>query len=102
MPDPSAERPVVGWCTGKDCRAADRDGSLRAVAAERAELVDLRCLDVCDGDDPVVFRKVRKRKVLRDVLRHLATGAELTPRAAERRVTGKKRKRAVARIERRR
>lgn len=84
---------------------------MRACAAERAELVELRCLDLCDGAvvvgrpggaDPIVFRKVRTHKVLRDILRHLATGAELTPRAAKRRVTGTKRKRAVARIERRR
>lgn len=111
MPDPNAECPVVGWCTGKDCRAADRDGALRALASKRAQLVELRCLDLCDGavvvgrpdgDEPVVFRKVRKRRVLRDVLDHLVDGAELTPAAAKRQVTGSKRKRAVRRIERRR
>lgn len=108
----SSELPSIGWCVGKDCRKADRNGSLRAIADRRGHLVDLKCLDLCDGavvvgplneragDDAVlVFRKVRKPRVLRDILDHLIDGAELTSAAAGRRVEGSKRARAVRRIE---
>jgi len=106
------DRPSIGWCAGKDCRKNDRDGALREIAAERCRLVELRCLDLCDGavivgpidggevvDPPVVFRKVRKRGVVREIVDHLLDGAELSSAATKRRVDGPKRARALRRIE---
>ncbi len=101
----------VGWCTGKDCRKTDRDGSLRGVVAERCDLVELKCLDLCDGpvlvvrpdaDDALVFRKVRKRAVVRDIVDHATEGTPLSAAAEKRRVTGRSRANALRRVEPRR
>jgi hypothetical protein len=100
--------PIVGLCAGKDCRRSrEFEGIKRAVS--RGEVVETRCLDICDGpvvildpmsDDAVVLSKLRSSKDARDVELLLGRAAKLTKRLQKRRVLGSKRRSALRRASR--
>lgn len=104
---PKPQHPELGWCTGKDCRKADGFAGLRRALEEHAELLELPCLDVCDGavvvlepraEKPIVLRKVRTKKGLADLILHLTEGAPLSKRLLARRVKRNDRAKARRRV----
>ena len=71
-------------------------------------VVELPCLDVCDGpvvvlsprDEPVVVARVRHRSMALEIIDHVKDGAPMTPRLRKRRLTGAKRTKALRRVSR--
>ena len=104
-----ARRPIVALCVGGDCRRAKGAGALRRALGGRCEIVDVRCLGVCDGPvavvrptsaTPVIVARVRgeeRRRALRRVVRR---DHDLPGRLARREVTGAKRAKALRRLRR--
>lgn len=99
-------RPRVAVCAGKSCRRHEAYGDLLRDLGGVADVVTVRCLDVCDspvvvvGPDterPIVLRKVRKRKQRRDLIA-LARGEPITARLREREVRRKRRRKALDRL----
>jgi len=104
---PQPKRPELGWCTGKDCRKVDGFADLRQALEPHAALVELPCLDVCDGavvvldpraDKPIVLRKLRTKKGLADLIAHVAEDAPLTKRLLARRIKRGDRAKARRRV----
>lgn len=105
-----SERPGVAICAGGHCRRHDGFAELRDELGGVASVCEVRCLDLCDspvvvvgpGDaKPVVLRKVRTRKQRRDLVAAVG-GAPLTGRLKQRRVRGKRRRKALAELARQR
>ncbi len=103
-----ATPPTVGLCTGKDCRRSPEFPEMKS-ALSRCDVVETRCLDICDGpvlildplsDDAVVLSKLRSPKDVRDVRRVLRGHVSLTARLEKRRVLGSKRRSALRRAAR--
>ncbi len=104
-----AKGPVVGLCTGKDCRKA---GGFRTIERELRRACDVRqlsCLDVCDGpvvvldvrgEAPVVIERVRDRALALELVAHVSDGGELSGRLRKRVLSGSKRAKARRRITR--
>ena len=99
----------IGLCTGKDCRRADAYRTVERELRRSATVVELPCLDVCDGPvvvlrprspDPVVLERVSGRGLAHDVVEHAVGDAELSGRLRKRRVTGSTRSKARRRIAR--
>jgi len=101
--------PVVGLCTGKDCRRADGFRTVQRELRRGCTVFELPCLDVCDGvvvvveprsPEPQVIERVNGRGLARDLVDHVANGAELVGRLRKRRLTGAALTRARRRITR--
>ncbi|HWL45725.1 MAG TPA: hypothetical protein VNQ73_22475 [Ilumatobacter sp.] len=101
-----SDRPCVALCSGKDCRKRAEYRDLRTAVAEVASVEPVRCLDLCDSPvavvrpgtpDAVVFDKLRTSKQHRDLAAFVA-GAAPSARLAERQVTGKSRRKVLAKL----
>jgi hypothetical protein len=101
--------PRIGLCTGKDCRKADGFRTVERELRGAGEVVELPCLDVCDGpvvalevgsDAPVVIERVRNRAMALELIEHVTEGAELSGRLRKRVLSGSKRAKARRRISR--
>lgn len=75
-------RPVVALCAGKDCRKRCEFAKVRKVLAEDCDVVELKCIGLCNGpvmvtsvdsESPSVYVKLRDKRVRR-VLVDLASG----------------------------
>ncbi len=104
-----AKGPQVGLCTGKDCRKADSFDTVARELRQARELVEVACLDVCNGpvvvldvlgDSPVVVERVRSRAMAAELVDHVANGAALSSRVRKRTLTGSKRAKARRRLAR--
>ena len=90
--------------------ASQRIPNRAARALGRAcTLVELPCLDVCDGvvvviaprsSEPVVLERIGNRALALEVLDHVVDGDPLSSRLRKRRLSGTKRAKARRRIER--
>jgi hypothetical protein len=107
--DRTGARPDVGLCTGKDCRRADGFRTVQRELGRECDLVELPCLDVCDGvvvvvaprsSAPVVLERVNSRGIAREIVAHVVAGEALSGRLRRRRVTGSARAKAHRRIRR--
>ena len=101
--------PRIGLCTGKDCRKADGFRTVERELRRAGDVVELPCLDVCDGpvvvlevrsDAPVVIERVRNRAMALELIDHVAEDAELSGRLRKRVLSGSKRAKARRRIAR--
>ena len=101
--------PEIGLCTGKDCRRSDGFRTVQRELRNACTVLELPCLDVCDGvvvvveprsAQPQVIHHVNGRGLARDLVDHVANGAELAGRLRKRRVTGAERAKARRRIAR--
>jgi hypothetical protein len=104
-----AKRPEVGVCTGKDCRRSDGYRTVRREFERSCSIVELPCLDVCDGPvvvvdvrspDAVVLERVGGRGLALQVVAHLVEGVPLSGRLRNRKLGGSKRAAARRRITR--
>jgi hypothetical protein len=104
-----AKGPRIGLCTGKDCRKADGFRSVERELRRAGDVVELPCLDVCDGpvvalevsgDAPVVIERVRNRAMVLELIDHVIEGTELSGRLRNRVLSGSKRAKARRRITR--
>lgn len=103
------KEPRIGLCTGKDCRKADGFRTVERALPSAGDVVELPCLDVCDGpvvvlevrsDAPVVIERVRNRAMALELIDHVAEGTELSGRLRKRVLSGSKRAKARRRISR--
>lgn len=101
--------PEIGLCTGKDCRRADGFRTVQRELARSCTVLELACLDVCDGvvvvlaprsTDAVVVERVTNRALALEIVDHVVEGAQLSDRLRKRRVTGSHRAKARRRVER--
>jgi hypothetical protein len=99
----------IGLCTGKDCRRVDGFRTMKRELGRSCAVLELRCLDVCDGVVVVVaprsahaevIERVTNRALALEVADHVVAGEELSGRLLKRRVTGAKRAKARRRVER--
>jgi hypothetical protein len=99
----------IGLCTGKDCRTADGFRTTERELRRCGEVRELACLDVCDGpvvvlgvrsDAPVVIERVNHRALALELVDHVTSGTQLSPRLRKRVLTGSKRAKARRRLTR--
>ncbi len=104
-----ASRPLIGLCTGKDCRKADGFRTVERELRGAGDVVELACLDVCDGpvvvvdvdsETPIVVERVRSRAIALELVDHVTEGAGLSGRVRKRMLSGSKRAKARRRISR--
>lgn len=104
-----AKRPEVGVCTGKDCRRSDGYRTVRRELGRDCTVIELPCLDVCDGPvvvvdirskDAVVIERVGSRGLALQVVAHVLERVPLTGRLRARRVGGSDRASARRRLAR--
>jgi len=101
-------QPEVGLCTGKDCRRADGFRTVQRELSSACTVIELPCLDVCDGalvvvsprDEPVVIERVRNRAMALEIVDHVVNDAPLPGRLRKRRLGGSKRSKALRRLDR--
>ena len=101
--------PEIGLCTGKDCRHADGFRTVQRELGRICTVLELPCLEVCDGpvvvieprsSESVVLERVGSRALALDVVDHVVDGDPLSGRLRKRRLTGAKRAKARRRVER--
>ena len=101
------EGPEVGLCTGKDCRRADGFRTVQRELGRACTVVELGCLDVCDGvvvvidprsPESVVLERISNRALALDVVDHVVDDAPLSDRLRKRRLSGTKRAKARRRV----
>ena len=101
--------PEIGLCTGKDCRHANGFRTVQRELGRACTLVELPCLDVCDGvvvvieprsSEAVVLERVGSRALALEVVDHVVDGDPLSGRLRKRRLSGAKRAKARRRVER--
>ena len=101
-------RPGVAVCVGGHCRRHAGFAELRAELGAATDVIEVRCLELCDSPvvvvgpgtaKPVVLRKLRTRKQRRDLVA-VVGGAALTDRLQQRRVRGKRRRAVLAELAR--
>lgn len=93
-------------CIGKDCRRADGFRVVQRELSAACAVIELQCLDVCDGtlvvlaprNEPVVIERVRTRAMAREIIDHLVDGEPLSARLRKRRLSGSERSKAVRRL----
>jgi len=97
-------------CGAKSCRREEGYDELHRDLAAVADVVTVRCLDVCAGpvvvvapasDGPIVLRRMRTRKRRRDLVALVLAGGarpQMTSRLREREVRGRRRRRAIVRL----
>lgn len=99
----------VAICGGKDCRKRSECVQLQASLRAACEVRVVSCLGICKGPvavvqtpaaAPIVLRKLRKPKLLRDLLKLLLHGDPMSKRLRGRRVRGRKRRTAIAKATR--
>jgi hypothetical protein len=104
----SAATTIVGVCVGKDCRRSHEFAAMQG-ALSRCQVIETRCLDICDGpvvilqplsDEPIVLSKLRSGKDVRDLNRLVNGEIKLSARLKKRRVLGSKRRSALRRANR--
>jgi hypothetical protein len=102
--------PEVGLCAAKDCRRSDGYRAVKRELGRSCSVVELPCLDVCDGPvvvigvrlaEAVVLERVSSRGLARQVVEHLEESAALGARLRSRRVKGARRAKARRRLRRR-
>lgn len=103
------ERPEVGLCAGKDCRKRAEFASLKSELESNCQLVLLPCVDVCKGPvaiveprakQPWIYRKLRRPKARRDLLRFVRGEKDESKRLGARRIRGAKKRRVLKRLRR--
>lgn len=103
-------RPRVAVCDGSDCRSRIEHADLERSLGRVAEVVPVRCLGLCRspvavvlgaGGDHVVYERLRKPKLRRDLVTLIARGGEPSGRLSAHRVTGKSRHKVLVRLARR-
>ncbi|WP_394933469.1 hypothetical protein [uncultured Ilumatobacter sp.] len=108
---PPAERPRVGMCVGKDCRKRCESAKVRTVLERGCDVVDLKCVGLCDGPvvvalidsvKPAVYAKLRTKKQRSLLVAMISGDGRARKELAGRRVTKKKVAAAVVRQIRRR
>ena len=101
--------PEVGLCTGKDCRHANGFRTVQRELGRACTVLELPCLDVCDGvvvvveprsSESVVLERVGNRALALEVVDHVIDGDPLSGRLRKRRLSGAKRAKARRRVER--
>jgi hypothetical protein len=101
--------PEIGLCTGKDCRRADGFRTVQRELGRACTVLELPCLDVCDGvvvvieprsASPIVIERVGNRALALEVVDHVLDGDALSGRLRNRRLSGAKRAKARRRVER--
>lgn len=101
--------PEIGLCTGKDCRHADGFRTVQRELGRACTVLELPCLDVCDGvvvvieprsPSPIVIERVGNRALALEVVDHVLDGDALSGRLRNRRLSGAKRAKARRRVER--
>jgi hypothetical protein len=98
--------PEIGLCTGKDCRRSDGFRTVQRELSSACTVIELPCLDVCDGpvvvlsprDEPVVIERVRHRAMALEIVDSVVNDAPMTPRLRKRRLSGSKRTKALRRV----
>jgi hypothetical protein len=105
----SRRSPEIGLCTGKDCRHADGFRTVQRELGRACTVLELPCLDVCDGvvvvieprsTAPIVIERVGNRALALEVVDHVLDGNPLSARLRKRRLSGPKRAKARRRVER--
>lgn len=94
-----ADRPVVAMCTGKDCRKRCEFATVRSALDEQFDIVDVKCVGVCNGPvvvvdphaaKPAVYSRIRSKRE-RSLLVGVAAGNKRAVKElAGRRVVKKK------------
>ena len=106
-----AERPVVAVCAGKDCRKRCEFEKLREALDQRCDVVELRCVGLCNGPvvvlepagpEPAVYSKLRSKRHRKLVFAAASGDATALRDLSERRVARKKVVSRVARQAKRR
>lgn len=101
--------PEIGLCTGKDCRHANGFRTVQRELGHACAVLDLPCLDLCDGvvvvieprsSKSVVLERISNRALALEVVDCALDGAPLSDRLRKRRLSGTKRARARRRVER--
>src|SRR5688572_24077267 len=105
------EPTIVSVCAGSSCRRRDEQQRLvDAFDDDGVRIVWTKCLGVCKGpvatiEAPgakrLVLARMRSSKTIRDAVSLVRTGT-LTDRLRSRRVTGRARRKALDRLDRRR
>jgi hypothetical protein len=99
----------VAICGGKDCRKQSECAQLQTSLQTVCEVRVVTCLGICKGPvavvqsdsaDPIVLRKLRKPKLLRDLMKMLIDGESMSKRLRRRMVRGRKRRSAIAKVSR--
>lgn len=99
----------VAICGGKDCCKRPECAELQAALGAACEVRVVACLGICKGpvavvqvasSEPIVLRKLRKPKLLRDLMKLLIHGEPMSKRLRGRRVRGRKRRSAIAKASR--
>ena len=102
-------KPEVGICTGKDCRRAGGFRTVERQVSGSCDVLELKCLEVCDGvvvvleprsKNPVVLERIRNRALAIEIVEHVVDGEPLTGRLRKRRLSGAKRNTARRRLAR--
>jgi|GEM_PF-974590 len=103
---PSVDRPVVGLCAGRDCCKRGASVKVRDVLERECDVVDLRCIGLCNGpvvvidpasSKPAVYSKLRAKKQRALLIELVAGDARAREQLADRRVSKKKVVAAVTR-----
>jgi hypothetical protein len=101
--------PEIGLCTGKDCRRADGFRTVQRELGRACTVVELPCLDVCDGpvvviaprsSEAVVLERISNRALVLEIVDHVVDDDPLSGRLRKRRLSGSKRAKARRRVER--
>ncbi len=101
--------PEVGLCTGKDCRGADGFRTVERELRRNCAVLQLPCLDVCDGvvvvieprsPKSTVLERIGSRGLALEVVDHVVSGEPLSGRLRKRRLSGAKRAKARGRVRR--
>ena len=101
-------RPTVAVCSGRDCRSSPEHDALEQVLRPVADVAAVRCLGVCHspvvvvtgGGSQQVFERVRTAKRRRALVEYVTRGGPPAKRLAKLAVTGKDKRKAIARIAR--
>ena len=102
-------KPEMGLCMGKDCRDRCEFSLLLSQLGPHCNVVKLPCIDICKGpvavldprgENPRIYRRLRKPKSRRDLLRLARDNGEESEHLTERRVRGSKKKGVLKRLRR--
>jgi hypothetical protein len=94
-------------CTGKDCRQANGFRTVQRELGRACSVVDMPCLEVCDGpvvvieprsSDSVILERVGTRALALEVVDHVIDREPLSGRLRKRRLSGAKREKARRRV----
>lgn len=94
-----ADRPVVAMCAGKDCRKRCEFPKMRDSLDKQCDVVDLKCIGLCNGPvvvvdpagaKPLVYSRLRSKRQRSLLLSVVAGDKRAIKELAGRRVSKKK------------